>query len=101
LATLRMSLFQHLKENKDMKKLLEQYTGERTDLKGALQKELEMEFRRLEEEKRELLDELSTLKFEHRRDISRANAEISNMTASHEKMLADIHERVRSYLFNS
>ena len=96
LATLRMSLFQHLKENKDMKKLLEQYTGERTDLKGALQKELEMEFRRLEEEKRELLDELSTLKFEHRRDISRANAEISNMTASHEKMLADIHERVRS-----
>ena len=67
LATLRISLFQHLKENQDMKKILEKYTAERHDLRAVLHKELESEFRRVEDEKRQLHDELSNLKFQHRR----------------------------------
>ena len=69
-------------------------TQERTDLKAALQKELQDELRRLHDDNRALQDELSTTKFEHRRDLSRVNGEIAAMSASHEKMLADIHERV-------
>ena len=39
LAALRLTLFQHVKENKDIKKNLEKFSVERSALKNVLQKE--------------------------------------------------------------
>ena len=94
MAALRLTLFQHVKENKDIKKTIEQYSLERSDLRKVLQKELDDEFFKLNEEKRQLQEELSRMKSEHRIEINKKNSEMSHMSTSHEQMLGDIHEKV-------
>lgn len=98
LAALRLTLFQHVKENKDIKKNLEKFSVERSDLKNVLQKELEVEFFKIDEEKRKLQKELSQARSEHRIEINRKNSEIFHLSACHEKMLGDIHEKVKAIL---
>ena len=49
LAALRLTLFQNVKENKDIKKNIEQLSAERSDLKKVLQKELEDELIKIRE----------------------------------------------------
>jgi predicted RNase H-like nuclease (RuvC/YqgF family) len=94
LAALRLSLFQHVKENKDVTKTLEKYTVERSDLKKILQKELEDEFLKINEEKMVLQKEFSQAKSDHRIEINKKNSEIAHLSACHEQMLSDIHEKV-------
>lgn len=94
LASLRLTLFQNLKENSDVKKTLEKYSAERSNLRNVLQKELESEFQRLEDEKRHLQEEFARFKSESRMEINKKNMEISHISASNEKMLADIHDKV-------
>ena len=94
MAALRLTLFQHVKENKDIKKTIVQYSLERSDLRKVLQKELDDEFFKLNEEKRQLQEELSRMKSEHRIEINKKNSEMSHMSTSHEQMLGDIHEKV-------
>lgn len=94
LAALRLTLFQHVKENKDMKKTIDQYSSERSDLRNVLQKELDDEFLRLNEEKRQLQEELGRTKSEQRIEIARKNSEMAQMSTAHEQMLGDIHEKV-------
>ena len=94
LAALRLSLFQHVKENKDVKKTLEKYSAERSDLKRILQKELEDEFLKINEEKILLQKEFNQAKSEYRIEINKKNSEIAHMSACHEQMLSDIHEKV-------
>ena len=96
LAALRLTFFQHVKENKDIKKNLEKFSVERSDLKNVLQKELEVEFLKIDEEKRKLQKELSQARSEHRIEINRKNSEIFHLSACHEKMLGDIHEKVKA-----
>ncbi|KZS22077.1 Uncharacterized protein APZ42_010960 [Daphnia magna] len=95
LAALRLTLFQIVKENKDIKKTLEKFSAERSDLRKVLQKELDDEFLKLNEEKRELQEDFSRLKSEHRIEINKKISEISNLSATHEQMLGDIHEKVK------
>ena len=87
-----------MKENGDVKKTLEQFSAERSDLRNVLQKEMENEFRQQELEKRQLHEEFMNFKSESRMEINKKNLEIAQMSASHEKMLADIHEKVRVLL---
>jgi hypothetical protein len=94
-ASLRLTLFQHVKENKEIKKTLEQFNTERTDLRNVLQKELENEFSRLEEDKARLQEQFSRFKSDHRIEMNKKNSEIAQLSASHEKMLIDIHEKVK------
>ncbi|XP_057372153.1 centrosomal protein of 131 kDa-like [Daphnia carinata] len=95
LAALRLTLFQIVKENKDIKQTLEKFSAERSDLRKVLQKELDDEFCKLNEEKRELQEDCSRLKSEHRIEINKKISEISNLSATHEQMLGDIHEKVK------
>lgn len=94
LAALRSTLFQHVKENEEIKKTMEKFSAERSDLKKILQKELEDEFIKMNEEKREIQRELIQAKSDHRMEINKKNSEISQLTACHEQMLGDIHEKV-------
>lgn len=94
MASLRLTLFQNVKENKEIKKTLEQYSAERHDLRGVLQKEVDNEFKQLEEEKSCLQEQFTRFKSDHRMEISKKNSEIAQLSSSHEKMLIDIHEKV-------
>ena len=50
----------------------------------------------IDEEKRKLQKELSQARSEHRIEINRKNSEIFHLSACHEKMLGDIHEKVKA-----
>lgn len=75
--------------------MLEKFSTERSDLRKVLQKELDDEFLKLNEEKRELQEDISRLKSEHRLELNKKVSEISHLSATHEQMLGDIHEKVR------
>ena len=96
LASLRLTLFQHVKENGELKKTLEQFNTERSDLRNVLLKDLESDFQQQEAEKRQIHEEFVKFKSEQRMHINRKNTEIAHLNTCHEKMLSDIHEKVLS-----
>lgn len=78
----------------------EKYSSERSDLRKVLQKELDNEFLKLDEEKRQLQEEISHMRSEHRIEIGRKNSEIAQLSSSHEQILGEIHEKVFSFIFS-
>ena len=116
LASLRLTLFQHVKENGQLKKTLEQFNSERCDLRNVkksfvilckdslksllksfrqvLLKEVEGDLEQLEAEKRQIQEEFTKFKSEQRMQMSRKHSEMAQQSTCHEKMLSDIHEKV-------
>jgi len=95
LASLRLTLFQHVKENGQLKKTLEQFNSERCDLRNVLLKEVEGDLEQLEAEKRQIQEEFTKFKSEQRMQMSRKHSEMAQQSTCHEKMLSDIHEKVK------
>ena len=101
LASLRLTLFQQVKENTDMKRINEKYSSERSDLRKVLQKELDNEFVKLNDEKRQLQEEISHMRADHRVEIGRKNSEIAQLSSNHEQILGEIHEKVCNFYSES
>lgn len=93
-GSVRLALFQHVKENNELKKTLEVYVKERSDLRNVLQKELEGEIIQAQEEKRKLMEEYNHSKAQFRKEINKKNMEMMSLSAEQQKTLAEIHEKV-------